>query len=325
MKTSLTILVIPVLSMLISCNNLEKSLLSRSLKPTDLQAQKVVRLNRGELDVVFADNSSYGAQHLAKYNGIAELYHSAQDSSIFVPAYAGFNLEHIFGGDSLTELFEPRVHPMELYQLSDTEVLLYQSATPFSAVESLTKFQLVEPHYIDVTLRLIILDDTFFKHNYAGFFWASYIHGPSDRKIYFQGSKVDMDSIGWVSAYSNEHGSESTHLSKQHKTPVYFATNFNATLASHFSNYEYLEPFYYGRFHNMVLAFMFNPANGIRFSQSPTGGGDKNPAWDFQLIIPVFEVGKEYSFQARLMYMEFEGAEEVHEEYYKWKSSIGYE
>ncbi len=290
-----------------------------SLKPDHLDTEKFIRLEKGELEVVFADNSAFGEHHRAKYNGIAELYHSAQDSSIFVPFYAGFNLEHIFGGDSLTELFEPRNHPMELYRISNTEVQLYQSATPLSGVESLTTFKLVPPHYIDVTYQFVIHDSQFFKHKYAGFFWASYIHAPADKKIYFQGNKKDSKATNWVSAYSNEHGVNSTHKSQQDTESIYFAPNFNATLASHFSEYKYHEPFYYGRFHNMVLAFMFNPGEGIRFSQSPTGGGDVNPAWDFQFIEPDFEVGKEYSFQARVLYKEFEGPDEVLAEYEIWK------
>ena len=113
---------------------------------------------------------------------------------------------------------------------------------------------------------------------------------------------------------------KSTHLSKQDPKSIYFAPNFNATLAAHFSEYKYERPFYYGRFHNMVLAFMFNPGEGIRFSQSPTGGGEKNPAWDFQFIVPDFEVGKEYSFQSRGMYKEFEGPDEVLAEFNLWKA-----
>jgi len=318
MKKPLIGLLLLFTVLLSTCKTPHRSVDS-GLKPPNLNAQNVIRLGKGEIEVVFADNSAFGEQHRAKYNGIAELYHSAQDSSIFVPFYAGFNLEHIFGGDSLVELFEPRNHPMQLYQVSDSEVQLYQSSTPLSNVESLTTFKLVPPHFIDVTYQFIIHDSQFFKHNYAGFFWASYIYAPTDKKIYFQGNKKSSNATNWVSAYSNEHGVNSTHKSKQDNESIYFAPNFNATLASHFSEYKYQKPFYYGRFHNMVLAFMFYPGEGIRFSQSPTGGGDVNPAWDFQFIVPDFEVGKEYSFQARVMYKEFESSDQVLAEYELWK------
>ncbi len=289
-----------------------------SLRPDNLEPQKVIRLSNAVLNVVFVDNTAFGEEHRAGYNGIAELTHASQDSSVFVPNYAGFNLEHIFGGDSLAELFEPRKHPMELYKISDSEVLLYQSPTPLSGMESLTIFKLTDSHYIDVVFRFIIHDKNFFTHGYAGLFWASYIHEPGDKKIYFRGNEEGSESTGWISAYSTEHGTKSTHLGKKEKDPIYFAPNFNARLASHFSDYRYDQPFYYGRFHNMVLAYMFKPDQGIRFSQSPTGGGELNPAWDFQFIAPDFKVGQEYSFKGRIMYKEFMGENDVLDEFETW-------
>ena len=207
---------------------------------------------------------------------------------------------------------------MELYKVSIHEVLLYQSPTPLSGVESLTLFKLTDSHYIDVVFRFIIHDGSFFKHGYAGLFWASYIHEPGDKKIYFRGREEGSESVGWISAYSSEHGVQSTHIGNMEEDQVYFAPNFNAKLASHFSDYRYEKPFYYGRFHNMVLAYMFKPEKGIRFSQSPTGGGELNPAWDFQFIIPDFEVGQEYSFKARIMYKEFSGEKDVRDEFEDW-------
>jgi hypothetical protein len=284
----------------------------------NLEPQQVIRLSNDLITIVFVDNSAFGSVHRAGYNGIAELTHVSQDSSIFVPFYAGFNLEHIFGGDSLVELFEPRKHPMELFQLSDHEVLLYQSPTPISGVESQTVFKLSQSHYIDVDFRLIIRNKAFFKHGYAGLFWASYIHEPADKRIYFRGKEVGENTVRWIAAYSTEHGLESTHIGRNDRGDIYFAPNFNARLASHFSAYRYEQPFYYGRFHNMVLAYMFKPEEGIRFSQSPTGGGKLNPAWDFQFIVPDFEVGREYSFQSRILYKEFAGGQDVQEEFETW-------
>jgi hypothetical protein len=289
-----------------------------SLRPGNLEPRTEIRLSNGILNAVFADNSAYGTTHRAGYNGIAELTHRVQDSSVFVPFYAGFNLEHIFGGDSLAELFEPRKHPMELFKRTDDEVLLYQSPTPFSGLESQTVFRLSDPHYIDVTFRFIIHEGAFFPHGYAGLFWASYIHEPADKRIYFRGITEGEDSVRWIAAYSTEHGLESTHLGMHDRNEIYFAPEFNARLASHFSVYRYEKPFYYGRFHNMVLAYMFKPQEGIRFSQSPTGGGKLNPAWDFQFIVPDFEVGREYSFQARIVYKEFTGEKDVLEEFKRW-------
>lgn len=289
---------------------------------TKQKAEKPISISAGDLGAVFIDNEAYGENHKAGYNGISELRHSAQDSNLFVPFYAGFNLEHIFAGDSLTNLFEPRRVPMELKRLSKNSVELYQAETPLSHVESWTTFKMVPPHYIDVNFRCIIRSGEFFKHGYAGIFWASYINGPSDKKIYFHGKENGSEELKWIGASTPKHGVESTHIEVNDNFDLFAVPGFNVTLANHYSNYRFAEPFYYGRFDNMVFAYMFEePKDGIiRFSQSPTGGGSGNPAWDFQFIIPDFEVGKEYSFNTRLVYKEWKNKEDIISEYKRWSN-----
>ena len=123
------------------------------LRPQNLAPQNTLGIEKGDLKLRIVNNMPYGPDHRAGYNGISNLNHPAQDSTPFVPFYAGFNLEHIFGGDSLIQLFEPRRHPMVLSQSGENEVLLYQTPTPLSGLERLTSFNLVAPHYIDKTLR----------------------------------------------------------------------------------------------------------------------------------------------------------------------------
>jgi hypothetical protein len=296
------------------------SLVAQSLKPNGLKQVQHMTLQSGDLKAIFIDNNELPPDHKAGYNGIAQLFHEAQRSGIFVPSYAGFNLEHIFGGDSLIEFFEPRKHRMTLYQKSATEVCLYQSPTPLSGVESLTTFKLVEPHYIDVTFQCLWQSNEFFKHDYAGFFWASYIDQPSDKKIYFKGINEEHSNqkVDWVATYSEVHGIKSTHKGMNDSHDFYFAENFNARLANHFSTYRYAAPFYYGQFDTMALAYFFDASEIIRFSQSPTGGGSSSPAWDFQYLIPSPQSKKVYSFRARLVYKPFKGNEDIEREYQKW-------
>jgi len=277
-----------------------------------------VVISAGDLTVTFVDNAEMPPEHRAGYNGIARLAHVEEPDPIFVPAYAGFNLEHIFAGDSLPDLFEPRHAPMELRQLTDRAVELHQPATPFSHVESWTRFEVVPPNAIDVTFRCQLHDLTFFRHGYAGLFWASYIHAPEDKRIWFWGVSPDEPVPHWIGAYSEKHGLASTHLSVKDSLTLYFAPNFQATLASHFSDYRYVLPFFFGRFHKMVLIYVFDDDRRIRFSQSPTGGGATNPAWDFQFIIPKPRVDSTYGFQARLIYKPFVDEEDVKAEALRW-------
>lgn len=311
------VLLLSTVSAVVSCS--EKK--AGTLKPEGLEAHRVLTIENGDLKGVFVDNAEMKPRHRAGYNGIAQLYYSRGDSGLFVPAYAGFNLEHIFGGDSLEQLFEPRLHPMTLYRKTDHEVLLYQAPTPLSAVESLTSFKVVAPHYVDVTFECIFHNMAFFGHDYAGLFWASYIHGPADKKIYFKGVSEGgtADSSAWVGTWSESHGVKSTHRSVDDDDEFFFAENFNARLASHFSDFRYTEPYYFGRFKNMVFGYFFNTKEVIRFSQSPTGGGELNPAWDFQYLIPSPREGKKYSFRVRMIYKPFISENDIAEEFRKWK------
>jgi hypothetical protein len=291
-----------------------------SLEPKGMEQVITAAVETGNLRAVFVDNQAFNPDHKAGYNGIAELYHTRMDSNIFVPAYAGFNLEHIFSGDSLEEFFEPRVHPMTLYKKNNSEVLLYQKPTPVSGVESLTEFKLVPPHYIDISFRCVLHNRNYFRHNYAGFFWASYINKPFDRNIYFKGVQEDSADESWISAYSEKHGYKSTHKKTDDNHDFYFIPGFGARLANNYSGYRFTEPFYYGHFHNMVLAFLFDSDEIIRFTQSPTGGGSNNPAWDFQYLIPNPQTCREYSFIARLVYKPFTTNEDIVQEHILWKS-----
>lgn len=293
-----------------------------SLKPDSYETENVLTIEKGDLKVIFVDNTAISPQHRKGYNGIAQLYHALEDSGIFVPAYAGFNLEHIFGGDSLEQLFEPRMHPMTLYRKTDDEVLLHQGPTLLSHVESLTSFNVVAPHYVDVEFECIFHDLDFFKHGYAGLFWASYISQPMDKKIYFQGVKKKDQATDWIGAWSETHGVASTHRKIGEELDLFFADDFNASLANHFSTYRYSEPFFFGRYKNMVLAYFFDTKEVIRFSQSPDGGGDQNPAWDFQYLVRSPTAGKKYSFKARIVYKPFISQQDIADEFDRWSKKL---
>ena len=77
------------------------------------------------------------------------------------------------------------------------------------------------------------------------------------------------------------------------------------------SNYRYADPFYFGVNEDLALVFMFRPQDEIRLSQSPSGGGVGNPAWDFQWMIPQYEVGRRYQMVMRLQVVPYEDSESV--------------
>ena len=52
----------------------------------------------------------------------------------------------------------------------------------------------------------------------------------------------------------------------------------------------------------MAYAQIFRSQDNIRLSQSPSGGGNGNPAWDFQYFIPDPKVGRRYQIVMRVLY-----------------------
>ena len=285
-------------------------------------SESPISLTAGDLTAIFADNEAFGPVHRNRYNGIASLTHRSATENLFVPEYAGFNLEHFFGGDFLEELFEPREHPMVLTRLDDQTVRLYQPPPPRSQVETIHEFRMVPPHFIDVSVKIILHDLSPFPHGYAGLFWASYIHQPESLAIHFRGTSLDNPQPHWIEAISEAHGVKSSHLFIGDRFEPFYAPNFNTTLASHFSDYRYVEPFYFGRKGKMVYAIFFDRTEGIRFSQSPTGGGTGNPAWDHHLLIRDPKIGVPYSYRSRLVYKTFTSAEDIRKDYREWSNEL---
>src|SRR5262249_19403617 len=112
----------------------------------------------GDLTAIIGDNTAAG-DHRAGYNGVWGLTHRKESTNLFVPAYAGLNLEHILHGDknatdgSNKIFFEPRHAPMTFRKVSDTEAELHQPETPAFHLESWTRFKLTPPHYLDMHFR----------------------------------------------------------------------------------------------------------------------------------------------------------------------------
>ncbi len=288
----------------------------------------------GDLRAIIGDNSAEG-QHRAGYNGVWSLSHKAEPDNLFVPAVAGLNFEHIFDGHTGTTrelLFEPRNAPMELKQLSDASAELHQPPTPFFGLESWTTFTLRAPHYVDMHFRCRATKHAFMG-GIIGLFWASYLSAPENKSIYFRGRFPNAQRTHWIQAMTQWHNDESTFLHLSDTTQLKLAADYPNMLFTNFSKLRYDEPFYYGLRGKMVYIVMFedavvsvrNDRPTIRFSHSPSGGGgtpdgsDTNPAWDFQFIIPRYEVGKEYGFKARVAYKPYLGRDDVVEEFRRWK------
>ena len=282
----------------------------------------------GDLTAVIGDNAAHD-KHRAGYNGVWSLIHQTHGArSVFVPEVAGLNLEHVFNGeeppDSKT-FFEPRNAEMTFKQLSDSEAELHQPPTPTYHVESWTRFRLVAPHYLDMTFRCVAHQHVFAR-GYMGLFWASYIHAPLDKSMYFLGGLPDQRDALWTQLCTQFHNRDSTVLHREDKLAVTTAPGRD-TLFKSLSMLRYREPLFYGNHDGLMWIVMFDRTEGIRLAHSPSGGGvnaalqTTNPAWDFQFLVAKPEVMKEYGFKVRTVLRPRCSRDEVLEEYRKWKES----
>jgi hypothetical protein len=230
-----------------------------------------------------------------------------------VPAYAGLNFEHIHDGTTQDRdiLFEPRRTPMELRVINPHIVELYQAPTPTWKLESVLRYEMLVDGTIEMTLECVPHANTF-RNGYIGLFWASYIQQPESLDIHFRGYPGgNHDEVRWVRGITPSHGVDSTHVASGDKRRFEHEESFPLTLAFNRSKHSYAEPWYYGVSHGLALIQMFRPQDKIHLTQSPSGGGDGNPAWDFQFFIPDYEVGQLYRMVMRAQLVPFESHEQI--------------
>ena len=261
------------------------------------------------LQCSIGNNKTVG-DHRPGYNGIFAMTSPDQETSPYVPFYAGLNLEHYFDlGPRRADgevLFEPRFAPMTFTRVNETTVDLHQPPTPVYGVESWTRFEVREPYYVDMTFRCIPRKPAF-KGDTLGVFWASYMNGPDNKSVYFLGPGAALDKPKWLQFCTQHHDHFSTVLHEAAEGPVDFEDG-PPVLYNQISPLRYSQPFYYGRIRNMALIYVFKPTPYLRFAHSPSGGGrtpdetDTCPAWDFQLVVPDCEVGREYELEMRAVY-----------------------
>lgn len=273
-------------------------------------------LERNGVRAVVVDNRGVDDHilpgHRAGYSGVASLTHEGDAASVFVPAYAGLNYEHIHDGTSQPRdvLFEPRRVPMQLRVLDPHTVELYQAPTPNWKLESVLRYQMLADGTLEMTLECIPRAKTF-RNGYVGLFWASYIHQPESLDIHFRGTTDGDDSPKWIRGVTPQHGVLATHVGAADGRVFKHDDDFPLTLAFNRSKHRFTQPWYYGVSHDMAFVQMFRPSDEIRLTQSPSGGGKGNPAWDFQYFIPDYEVGKRYQMVMRAMYVPFKSNEQV--------------
>lgn len=264
-------------------------------------------LSRGSIEAVVVDNRAVNdavlPNHRAGYHGLGSLKHAKERRNLFVPNWAGLNFEHIHDGTAQDRkvLFEPREAPMQLRVIDRTTAELYQAPTPHWGLESCKRYRLVNDETIELIFECIPRRDTY-KNGYIGLFWASYISQPESKDVHFLVPDQASGKPKWVRASSPRHGVSATHLGLNDRREFRHDDAFPLSLVFNASDYRYAEPWYLGVCRNMAFVQIFRTEDGVRFSQSPSGGGEGNPAWDFQWFIPDYRIGQRYQLVMRCLY-----------------------
>jgi hypothetical protein len=279
--------------------------------------QHYVLMQRGEIEAIVADNHAINDVHLprhrAGYSGLASLKHTHRPRNLFVDHYAGLNFEHIHDGRTLDRkiLFEPRKAPMQLRQVDQHTTELYQAPTPHWQLESCHRYALLPDGVIELTIEWVPRAETF-MNGYVGLFWACYIAQPQSGDIFFRGLRDSRaGKPDWVRGVSLRHGGNATHRHVGDDRAFRHDANFPLELVFNESPHRFTENWYYGVSHQMAWIMMFRPDDFVRFTQSPSGGGTGNPAWDFQALVSPYEVGRMYRMVIRAMYVPFESSEQL--------------
>jgi hypothetical protein len=278
-----------------------------------------VVVKRADVEAVVVDNQGVKDDvlpgHRSHLSGIASLKHRQRPENLFKSEAGGLNFEHIHDGtvQDRPVLFEPRFAPMELRVIDPYTAELYQKPTPHWGLESCTRYHLLDDGTIEMTFECIPRERSF-KNGYIGLFWASYIDAPAERDIQFKGHGVDEPAVArWVHGVTPAHGQLSTHIAPDDAREFAHDDKFPLSLVFNRSKYYYDEPWYFGVSHGMAYVQMFRPKDQVRLSQSPNGGNDppKNPAWDFQFLIPNYEVGRRYQMVMRAAYLPYQSPEQI--------------
>ncbi|MHC4116233.1 MAG: hypothetical protein ACYSWO_01875 [Planctomycetota bacterium] len=275
-------------------------------------------LERGDVRAVIVNNEPVDDDvlpgHRGGYSGLASLTHTDRKENLFVPAYAGLNFEHIHDGtvQERDVLFEPRRAPMKIRRIGEHSVELHQKPTPHWKLDSWLRYELLADGVIEMTLECVPRARVF-KNGYIGLFFASYMNQPESLDIHFLGRPAEAKDSKpqWIRGITPAHGKLSTHRAGDDNRTFAHDDDFPLTLVFNYSDYRYDEPWYYGLSGGMALVLMFRPQDKVRLSQSPSGGGKGNPAWDFQWFVPEYEVGRRYRFVMRAMYLPFESPEQI--------------
>lgn len=260
-------------------------------------------IQSGELQAIVGDCSRNGSGG-PQYCGLWSLTSKQRQFNAFGNSYAGLLPGELRGRPNVT-----------LQMIDDQSAALVKPATEQDPTEARVTYRFVSPNCLEHTLTLKDNRSRMSSLGYREVSWCSYMNSPDDIRLHFL-------SAGQMTAYiSPQHGVGSrigpSFIPELEQTPP--QDEKRQPFHVDFAPLKFEAPFYYGRLGQMVLLYVFDNGEDLRFFCSPSGGGGSLvpgltcPAWDFLWIIPQakYEVGKEFTFKLRMIYKPYVSDEDV--------------
>jgi hypothetical protein len=272
------------------------------------------------------DTVAFPFERTNGYNGVRQLYsRKGPTENIFRSGWgSSLNFEFVYdiSGAKMTprwidgKLGSPPT-PSQLTRLDDERCQLEICVPEPNRIDVCTIFSVVPPHYIDLETTIIAHPNSF-QGDWLGLFWASYIHQPEHKTTYFQGRRNRHSPVEWVQSLAEEPPNPRVFADESEETLLPIEPNPDGRLFHNIRPTRYAAPMFFGRWRNMMLQMMFKTENALRFAIQPTGGGLKNPAWDFALVIKDCQPLTRYRFNARVAFKPFVSHDDAWREYQSW-------
>ena len=264
------------------------------------------------------------------YNGIRKLYsrYGPAENIFDVAGGSGLNFEFVYdaGGSS----FRPRwvdgrpgsaPTPGTLTRLDETTAVLETRVQAPSRVDVQTTFKVVAPCYIDLA-TVVRPHAGSFTGDWLGLFWACYIRRPETKTTYIRARPREGGASGWTPTLAELPHDPRAFASERESPLLPNEPDPAGRLLHNIRPLRCVEPVMFGRWRNMLVAMMFRTDDHLRFAIQPTGGGLRNPAWDFGIVIKQCQAGASYRWDGRLVFKPDKGESDIWNEYQRWMQDV---
>lgn len=276
------------------------------------------------------EDGPYRFDRFTGYNGIRQLFsrHGPAENIFGVGGGSGLNFEFVYDADGSS--FRPRwidgrpggePTPSGLTRVDEATVVLTTNVQSPQRVDVQTTFKVVPPHYVDLETVMTPHPGSF-TGDWVGLFWACYIRRPEVKTTYLRARTLAGGAGDWSATLAEPPHDARAFAAEREASLLPNEPDPAGRLLHNIRADRYVEPVMFGRWRNMALALMLRTDDHLRFAIQPTGGGPRNPAWDFGIVIKQCRAGEAYRWSGRMVFKPDRGSDDIWSEYQRWMQDV---